>query len=194
MKMLTLPLNCRRRSGPTFALLAASVIAATGCAPTRREDRTPLALAVRVGADTLPGARLHVERPAPVRVWMSRVDLARDIASPPSAPAPSEPAPDLLEPPTPPALEVREGLKPPLLRSSDPLRVSPAGSKASVELDVHVDEEGDVTDVLWAGGSGDTARVAAATRCALSMRFYPALMAGRPVPVWCRQRFDFGAR
>jgi len=26
------------------------------------------------------------------------------------------------------------------------------------------------------------------------MRFYPALRGGRPVAVWCRQRFEFGAR
>jgi hypothetical protein len=24
------------------------------------------------------------------------------------------------------------------------------------------------------------------------MRFYPARRAGRPVAVWCRERFDFG--
>jgi hypothetical protein len=33
--------------------------------------------------------------------------------------------------------------------------------------------------------------VDAARECALAMRFYPALRAGRPTAVWCRQRFDF---
>src|SRR6266545_850269 len=49
-------------------------------------------------------------------------------------------------------------------------------------------------DAGWAGGSEDPARVAAATACARAMRFYPALRAGRPVAVWCRQRFDFPGR
>ena len=66
--------------------------------------------------------------------------------------------------------------------------------RAEVELDVRVDESGEVTDALWAEGSADPALVAAATACALGMRFYPALQSGRPIAVWCRQRFDFGAR
>ena len=58
--------------------------------------------------------------------------------------------------------------------------------------DRRVDESGEVTDALWAGGSNDSALVQSATECALRMRFYPALQSGQPVPVWCRQRFDFG--
>jgi len=57
---------------------------------------------------------------------------------------------------------------------------------------VRVDETGEVTDALWTDGSTDSMLVQVATECALSMKFYPALQVGRPVPVWCRQRFDFG--
>jgi hypothetical protein len=60
-------------------------------------------------------------------------------------------------------------------------------------LDVRVDEAGLVSDALWAGGSNDPVLVQAATECALKMTFYAAIQAGKPVPVWCRQRFDFGA-
>ncbi|HKQ57251.1 MAG TPA: energy transducer TonB, partial [Candidatus Eisenbacteria bacterium] len=93
--------------------------------------------------------------------------------------------------PPPPALAVDEDLKPPLPRSSTPLAVPPR-ARGFVELDVRIDEQGSVSDALWAGGSEDPALVEPATRCALEMRFYPALRAGRAVAVWCRQRFDFG--
>jgi TonB family protein len=63
-----------------------------------------------------------------------------------------------------------------------------------VELDVRIGEDGSVTDALWAGGSADSALTDAATTCALSMRFFPALRAGQPTAVWCRQRFDFTGR
>ncbi|MGH7730963.1 MAG: energy transducer TonB, partial [Candidatus Eiseniibacteriota bacterium] len=63
----------------------------------------------------------------------------------------------------------------------------------SLELDVRVDEQGDVSEVLWAGGTRDPALVRAGIACARAMRFFPAQRAGRPVAVWCRQRFDFGA-
>jgi len=59
-----------------------------------------------------------------------------------------------------------------------------------VELDVRVDESGGVSDAIWAGGSREPALVAAATACALGMRFHPAEQAGRRVAVWCRQRFE----
>jgi hypothetical protein len=99
-------------------------------------------------------------------------------------------------PPPPPMLEIDDNLKPPILKSSAVVTV-PSGyrrgrSTESVELDVRVDEAGDVTDALWAGGSDDSVLVQSATECALHMRFYPALQSGRAVPVWCRQRFDFG--
>jgi len=129
-----------------------------------------------------------------VRVWVRRVTPSRPAAI--QAPLPPAP-PDTLapEPLPPPALVVDPDLKPPLLRTRARL-VAPSGARAraAVELDVRVDEAGDVTDALWAAGSSDPGLVAAARACALGMRFYPALRGGRPIAVWCRQRFDFGAR
>ena len=55
-------------------------------------------------------------------------------------------------------------------------------------------ESGAVTDALWAGGGTDSALVAAARACALGMSFFPALRGGRPVAVWCRERFEIGGR
>jgi hypothetical protein len=117
---------------------------------------------------------------------------------PPLPPAASDTlAPEAAPPP---ALAIDDDLKPPLLRTpaaltrpADPRSGSRPGAQ-SVELDVRVDESGAVTDALWAGGAADSALVSAAIECALGMRFYPALRAGRPVAVWCRQRFDFGRR
>jgi TonB family protein len=64
----------------------------------------------------------------------------------------------------------------------------------SVDLDVLVDDTGEVSDVDCTAGCSDSLLVEAARRCARTMRFYPALRGGWPVAVWCRQRFDFGAK
>jgi outer membrane biosynthesis protein TonB len=147
---------------------------------------------VDVFADTGRGGRLEV-RPSSARVWLASVTPARLSAPPPALP---EALPDSLPPPedSPPALAVDPGLKPPVLRAPGTLALPPgwSGPRASVELDVRVDESGRVSDALRAAGNPDSVLLDAARRCALGMRFYPALQAGRPVPVWCRQRFDFG--
>ena len=150
-------------------------------------------LPVHVYSDTGPGVRLQVPLRATARVWLARVTPSR---LPPPSPALPEALPEslpLLEE-SPPALEVDSGLKPPLLRVPGVLTLPPGRTRArgSVELEVRVDESGLVSDVTWVGGSTDSVLVAAARRCALGMRFHPALRAGRPVAVWCRQRFDFG--
>ncbi len=170
---------------------------AAGCARERPAPaRGPMGLAVDVRADTSDRVTLHVAPPA-ARVWVSNVSPTRLVPAPPS-PVPPAPA---AEPDTarlveaadpPPALAVDEGLKPPLLRVAAPLTVPPGTGRARVELDVNVDEEGRVTDVEWADGTRDSALVRAARRCAYAMRFFPAERAGRPVAVWCRQRFEFG--
>jgi TonB family protein len=108
-------------------------------------------------------------------------------------PVPS-PAEVDVPPASPPALEVDPRLEPPIPKHLGVLRVPRGARRASVDLDVRVAEDGTVSDALWAGGSGDSALVAAAVDCARAMTFYPALQAGRPVAVWCRQRFDFGSR
>ena len=125
-------------------------------------------------------------------VWMAQVTPRREVTPPPLPGA--EPAAVDTSLPDPPALAVDPELKPPILRSAGTLRVPARLRAAWVELDVRVDEGGSTTDALWAGGSSDSALVAAAVDCALEMRFFPALREGRPVAVWCRQRFDFEKR
>lgn len=183
----------RLRGALSLALTAVWVLsAAAGCArrprPAEREVAPPMA--VQVYADTGRTGRLEVRPPA-ARVWVTRVTPAR--ASLP-APALPEVEPESLPPPAGAvdALEVDAGLKPPVLRTPVGLLL-PAGRAASarVDLDVRVDESGAVSEALWVAGSADTSLVEAARRCALSMRFYPALRSGRAVAVWCRQRFDF---
>jgi hypothetical protein len=172
---------------------AAAMALLAGCG-ARERPAASMALAVEVASDTASVRALRVVPPADLHVWVRRVTPTRPAAIEP--PLPSA-APDTLavEPPAPPPLEIDPGLKPPLLRTAARL-VRPADSRAraAVELDVRVSETGEVTDALWAAGAGDTALVGAARACALRMRFYPALKGGRPVAVWCRQRFDFGAR
>ena len=186
------------------ACLPLALLLAGGCArsPSPEASRPPeraagFPLAVHVYADTGRGGRLEVRPPA-ARVWLASVAPARAF---PTAPALPEAFPDSLPPPedSPPALAVNPGLKPPVLRAPGTLALPPGwhGPRTSVELDVRVDESGRVSDALPALASGDSAvvemgLVEAARRCALGMSFYPALQAGRPVPVWCRQRFDFG--
>lgn len=180
--------------GLRIGLLA--IAALTGCG--RGKPAAPVRLPVDVYGDTArtirlvpPGGRPllpPVSGPPRAAVWLARVSPA------PLAVEPLAPAPDSLGAawPAPPALAIDHGLKPPLPRSAARLRVPAGTAPRWVELDVRVDEEGSVTDAEWAAGSRDTALVSAATECALAMRFFPALQAGRAVAVWCRQRFDFG--
>jgi hypothetical protein len=161
-----------------------------------------MALPVNVMADTGRGERLAV-RPPPAKVWLARVAPSKAAGVPSTTPTASaplasqvalpEPAPEAPEGelPAPPALEIDPGLKPPLLRTPATLEVPAGARRGFVELDVQVDEGGRVSGVRWVGGSVDSAQVGAATRCALAMLFYPARRGGRPVSVWCRQRFDF---
>jgi hypothetical protein len=183
----------RRAIAPAVVLIAAL---AAGCTPRRSEPPAPEPLAVNVFADTGRGGSLPVRAPAGdprASVWLDRVSPVR--IAPPSDPElpPPEAAPETLtsrsEPRVTPAAD--DELKPPLLRGRGTLVVPRGAGDAVVELDVRVDEQGRVSDALWAAGSEDSALVRAATDCALGMTFYPALQAGRPVAVWCRQRFDF---
>jgi TonB family protein len=156
-------------------------------------------LHVDVFADTGRAERLAVappagdSAPAPARVWLARVKPTRSTRL--DAPLPV-PTPGEIEeaPPSPPPLEVDPRLEPPLPRRLGALRVPRPARRASVDLDVRVAEDGTVSDALWAGGSADTALVSAAIECARAMTFFPARQGGRPVAVWCRQRFDFAAR
>ena len=185
-----------RRRLVTLVLVAAAWLVGAACGRPPAEADRPYALPVDVFADTGRSGPLRVLPLAPPRepvratVWLAHVSPARPTSPEPPTPE-AEPETLAVSVSAPPVLAVDEDLKPPLPRSRAPLAVPP-GARGSVELDVRVDEEGGVSDALWAGGSEDPALVRAATRCALEMRFYPALRAGRAVAVWCRQRFDFG--
>lgn len=173
----------------------ALALALAGCGRPHAVEERPRALPVDVYADTGRTVPLAVEPPAAARqvpeaaVWLARVSPDR---SPPGLSV-ADVAPDtlVLPPPRPPALAVDDDLKPPLPRERGTL-VVPSGARGSVELDVRVDERGEVSEVRWAGGSRDSLVVGAAVACARGMRFFPAQRAGQPVAVWCRQRFDLG--
>lgn len=180
------------------ALGLAVLIAAGAC--DRHEpvaERTPATpLPLRVFADSAIAIRLAVPPPAVARAWLARVSRLPPV--PIAAPRPLETVPEAApaEPPAaawePESLEIDEGLKPPIPK--EPARVRPPaarGGGSRVDLDVRIDEAGEVTDAMWAGGSADSSDVRAAIDCALGMHFHPALQGGRPVAVWCRQRFAF---
>jgi len=182
-----------RRPAEWTLVLATLLLGACG---ERKPAERSVSLPVRVTADSAVSEPLHVEPPR-ARVWLARVS---DIAPPVSPlgslepPLPEAPPDSAFPEPAPPALEVDPNLKPPILRVPASLRVPAASRGGSVELDVRIDEHGEVAEASWAGGSADTALVRAAREAALGMRFYPALRAGEPVAVWCRQRFDFDRR
>ena len=198
---MTHGLSSRRdaRTGPALvALFAAFALVSCGRSAPRRPQR--LAVPVDVLADTARAGtatvRLVPTLPMPAndaRVWVSRVSPAKPVPDEPTWPraAPDTLAPSAAEPPM---LAVDEDLKPPIPRDRARLTL-PAGARPGrVELDVRVDEQGSVSDAIWAGGSRDSALVASASACALGMRFIPAERAGRRVAVWCRQQFDFAHR
>jgi len=185
---------------PLAAALALALAAGCGGgapAARRAPPRTPApgALAVRVLADSGRSTTLPVVAPPPVAVSLARVTPA--AASPPVAPlpdaAPDSPAAAPPVTPTAAAGTAGERLLAPILRRPGTLVVPPGARGGVVELDVLVDESGRVADVRVAAGAADTARVAAARRCAAAMEFYPARLGDRAVAVWCRQRFEFGA-
>ena len=176
-----------------FVLPLALLTAA--CSTEKRPSEAILALPVEVRADSSRMSVLDVSTPPEAHVWVSHVAPAR--ASLVHLDVPDAPQDTLIpSSPPPPMLEIDDDLKPPILRSGSVLRVPPEYTRRraveSVEIDVRIDEVGEVTDALWAGGSQDSMLVQVATECAFSMKFYPALQAGQPVPVWVRQRFDFG--
>ncbi len=178
----------------TGRLVLPFVLLTAACSPEKSSETT-LPLHVEVRADTSQMQVLGVTTPPEAQVWISRVAPSR--SAPLALELPDAPTDTLVPPPPPPPLlDIDDDLKPPILRSGSVLRVPAQYTRGravvSVELDVRVDETGEVTDALWSGGSPDSMLVQVATECAFSMKFYPALQAGQPVPVWCRQRFDFG--
>lgn len=178
-------------------LLAALV--ACGCGhgsrPAREAGRSR-DLPVTVIGDSAESGSLPVARPGGrpvahvtlVRIAPTRAEIGAALPEPePAAPAAGEAAPERsTESPAP-----DDDLRPPLPKSAATLRLH-ALRPGFVELDVRVDEEGDVTDAIPTGGDADSASVFAATEAALGQRWYPATRRGRPVAVWCRQRYEVG--
>jgi len=150
---------------------------------------TVLADSAESGA--LPPARLGPSADARltlVRVAPTRAQVQAALPEPePSAPAAGEgSAGGATE-----GLATDDELRPPLPRSAARLRLT-ASTRAFVELDVRVDEQGEVTDAVPSGGDADSVTVRAAIEAALGQLWYPATRAGRPVAVWCRQRYEVG--
>jgi len=186
----------RSRRPGAAGVLSLALAACVSCSRSEPADSPTLALGVDVRADS--GGQLLEVNPPPAKVWVARVGPVRPSAALLEPGLPEAPLDTLIPTsPPPPLLLIDDDLKPPIPRKMYPLYVPASHARQrwveSVALDVRVDEAGEVTDALWAGGSNDAVLVQAATECALRMKFYPALQAGRPVPVWCRQRFDFGA-
>lgn len=110
------------------------------------------------------------------------------MGNPEPEPAPPEPHG---EPSAVGSLVMDDDLRAPILR--DTVQVDRARARRGwVELDVRVDEDGAVSDAMFAEGAADSAAVEAAIEAALAMRYWPAVRSGRAVAVWCRQRFEFG--
>jgi hypothetical protein len=186
-----------------FLLALGLGLALAGCGRDAERSRQPSSVPIplRIFADSGRSTPLAIAPGLRARAWIQRVSRetpppAAVAPAPPGALAPPVPeaAPDslVLESAPPPALVVGEDLMPPIPRGTAVLRFPAEGRGLLVDLDVRVDEAGQVSDALWAAGSRDSNAVAAAVECALGMLFYPALQHGRPVAVWCRQRFQFG--
>ena len=164
---------------------------AHGSSPRRTQPAGSARLAVDVLADTGRSEALAAPPPK-VSIHIARVSPARaGVVEPPLPQA----APDSVPQPEPRSASAPATLLPPILRRPAKM-VAPAGLDRAViiELEVRVDVHGRVVDVQWASGEADSAMVLAARRCAATMEFYPALYAGKPVEVWCRQRFEFTPR
>lgn len=191
------------RAGVAVLALAVAAVAWEGCGvrdsardpgPGATQPRGSTHLAVDVLADTGRSEAFAAQPPA-VRIDVARVARVAlapaGVVEPPLPPA----APDSVLPAEPRSASDPATLLPPILRR--PARVvAPAGLNhaVTIELEVRVDVRGRVVDVQWAAGDADSALVLTARRCAATMEFYPALYAGKPVEVWCRQRFEFSPR
>lgn len=177
------------------AFLCLALLAA-GCgarAERRAAREVGDSLAVTVLADSaetasLPPARLGLAPPEArltlVRIAAARADVAAALPEPePSAPPDREAAAF--------AEAGDDELRPPIARGPATVRLR-APRRSWLELDVRVDERGEVSDAIAVGGDADSATVRAAIDAALGLRWYPATRRGRAVAVWCRQRFEAG--
>jgi len=168
---------------------------AGGCSPraerpAAREVGDTLALTVLADsaeAGGLPPAAIGVAGPPRltlVRIADARAGVRAPLPEPePCVPAAGETAPE--------PAEGDDALRPPIPRGPATVRLR-ASRHGWLELDVRVDEHGEVSDAIAVSGDADSATVQAAVEAALGLRWYPATRRGRPVAVWCRQRFEAG--
>lgn len=178
------------------------LIGSAGCA--RHDERasavdTSTPLPVSVLADSalrlsMPGGALAGAPSAPPRLTLQRVSPTRAALELPAPDAPASP-PSHADPESTPreGLAVDESLRPPLPMSAEAF-VLRGARRGWVELDVRVDEQGQVSDAMIVAAAADSATQAAALEAAYAVRFHPAIQRGRPVAVWSRQRFEVGKR
>lgn len=175
------------------------LVLAAGCAPAepvaqRAAIDLPLAVLADTGATLTMPAAPWPDGTSQARATLTHVAPTRaaiDVALPAADPARPEAVNSERERGG--GLALDDDLQPPIPRGVTPLRL-PAARRGWVELDVRVDERGEVSDAeLFAASSDDSAAAATAIQAALTMRFHPALKRGEPVAVWARQRFEFGA-
>lgn len=193
----------QRRNRLRATALALSALVLAGCSGGAPEAHAPpagggardtsFALPLDVvlaDAGTLAGSAGTAAPPAPVAHIIRVRPAAPDRLEPPlpeadiEAPSGSDQAPSAIAAP---------GLKPPIPRGTATylLTADRSPDPPFVELEVLVGAGGNVLDVVWSDGARDSLHVAEARACALGMQFYPALLDGEPVPVWCRQRFEY---
>ena len=182
--------------------MALTLLLGLGCSP--KQAREPVnagetELPVSVLADsaerwTLPAVPLLVDTAQRPRLTLQRTSPSRaalELALPSADPAPppvSDPDASARE-----GLAIDDDLRPPIARSTSALTLKGA-RRGWVELDVRVDEQGEVSDAVVVEAMADSATQAAAVEAAYAVRFHPATQRGRPVAVWCRQRFEVGRR
>ncbi|MEO5987446.1 MAG: energy transducer TonB [Candidatus Eisenbacteria bacterium] len=140
--------------------------------------------AARQGRDAASQPRLTLQRVSPSRA-------ALEIPLPDAAPAlPPAADPDQMQGE---GLVVDDDLRPPIARSAAAFTLKGA-RPGWVELDVRVDEQGEVSDAVVVEAAADSATQAGAIEAAYAVRFHPASLRGRAVAVWCRQRFEVRRR
>ncbi len=150
--------------------------------------------------------------PPPEEVVRPATPRVGDVDVPPDATIPMPDWEDHRAPPGPPPAAERDGDRPafipydvpPRLRNGEtvgrllerefPESLRRAGIGGRVELWIHVDVEGRVTDVQVRTSSGHPALDAAAARVAREMRFSPALNRDRRTAVWVSQDVTFSVR
>lgn len=182
------------------AALALTLVFTCGCERGRDGlvHRFERAMPIEVRADSaarlsMPAApapgRVLARATAPPRASLTLTHVAGSRAALQAAlPEPVPAEPPVPAPPPDEEVPADDALHAPVPLA--PARLHLAGAGAGVvDIDMHVDESGEVGEVRVAFSVGAAALVSAAIDAASEMRFRPATRRGKPVAVWCRQRF-----